>query len=146
MIPEFDPGGNLPPGLHATTWPLFVARFGITEHRRRLLCGLRRALDSLKRAGCQRAYIDGSFVTDKEQPGDYDACWDPVGVNAALLDPVLLKFDNQRLLQKVVFYGELFPSHWLANLAGQRFLEFFQTDKNTGSQKGIILLNLQELP
>jgi hypothetical protein len=73
-------------------------------------------------------------------------CWDPVGVNAALLDPVMLNFDNGRLLQKIVFYGELFPSHWPANLAGQRFFEFFQTDKNTGSQKGIILLNLQELP
>jgi hypothetical protein len=125
---------------------LFVARFGITDHRRRLISGLKRALDSLRRAGCQRAYIDGSFVTDKEQPGDYDACWDPVGVSAALLDPVLLNFDSGRLLQKIVFFGELFPSHWPANAAGQRFLDFFQTDENTGSQKGIILLNLQELP
>ena len=146
MIPGFDPGGNLPPGVHATTWALFVARFGITDHRRRLISGLKRALDSLKRAGCLRTYIDGSFVTDKERPGDYDACWDPIGVNAALLDPVLLNFDNQRLLQKIVFYGELFPSRWPANGAGQRFLEFFQTDKNTGSEKGIVLLNLQELP
>ena len=115
MIPEFDPGGDLPPGIHATMWVLFVARFGKTDHRRRLISGLKRALDSLKRAGCRAPYIDGSFVTDKEQPADYDACWDPVGVNASLIDPVLLNFDNQRLLQKIVFYGELFPSHWPAN-------------------------------
>ncbi|OAI51267.1 hypothetical protein AYO44_05040 [Planctomycetaceae bacterium SCGC AG-212-F19] len=146
MIPKFDPEGNLPPGVYATTWELFVARFGITDHRRRLISGLKRALDSLKRAGCVRAYIDGSFVTDREHPQDYDACWDPVGVNAALLDPVLLNFDNQRLLQKIVFFGELFPSHWPANAVGQRFLEFFQIDKNTGSQKGIVLLKVQELP
>jgi hypothetical protein len=146
MIPEFDSEGNLPPGIHATTWALFVGRFGITDHRRRLISGLKRALDSLKGAGCLRAYIDGSFVTQKQRPEDFDACWDPVGVNPALLDPSLLRFENQRILQKIVFYGELFPSHWPANAAGQRFLDFFQTDKNTGSQKGIVLLNLQELP
>ncbi len=146
MIPGFDPGGNLPPGVHVTTWALFVARFGLTDHRCRLISGMKRALDSLKRAGCLHAYIDGSFVTDKVQPGDYDACWDPIGVNPALLDPILLCFENQRLLQKIVFFGELFPSHSPANMAGQRFLEFFQSDKNTGSQKGIVLINVQELP
>ena len=125
---------------------MLVARFGVADHRRRLMSGLKRALDSLKRAGCQRAYIDGSFVTDKQRPEDYDACWDPVGVTAALLDPVLLNFDSQRLLQKIVFFGELFPSHWPANAAGQRFLEFFQTDKITGFPKGIVLLKVQELP
>lgn len=145
MIPEFDAGGNLPPGIHPSSWGLFVARFGITDHRRRLLSGLKRALDSLKHAGCRSAFIDGSFVTEQEQPGDYDACWDPVGVDAALLHPVLLRFENQRLLQKIVFYGKLFPSHWPATPAGQRFLEFFQTDKITGAQKGIVLLNVQEL-
>ena len=72
MIPAFDPEGNLPPGVHTTTWPLFVKRFGKTDHRRRLISGLKRALDSLKWGGCLRAYIDGSFVTDKERPGDYE--------------------------------------------------------------------------
>jgi hypothetical protein len=146
MIPEFDPGGNLPPGVHETTWDIFVARFGSNEWRRRLISGLKRALDSLKRAGCTRAYIDGSFVTAKDQPGDFDACWDPVGVTAALLNPVLLNFDNGRQLQKIVFYGELFPSTAGADAAGTRFLEFFQTDKNTGDPKGIVALKVQELP
>ena len=68
MIPEFDLGGNLPPGVHTSTWALFVTRFGITDHRRRLISGLKGALDSLKRAGCRRAFVDGSFVTGKEQP------------------------------------------------------------------------------
>jgi hypothetical protein len=146
MIPEFDTDGNLPPGIHLSSWDLFVARFGITDHRRRLLSGLKRALDSLKHAGCRSAFIGGSFVTEKEEPEDYDACWDPVGVDATLLHPVLLRFENQRLLQKIVFHGELFPSHWPATPAGQRFLEFFQTDKITGAQKGIVLLKVQELP
>jgi hypothetical protein len=146
MIPEFDAGGNLPPGIHSSSWELLVARFGITDHRRWLLSGIKRALDSLKHAGCRSAFIDGSFVTDKERPRDYDACWDPGGVRGALLHPALLRFENQRLLQKIVFYGEWFPSHWPATPAGQRFVEFFQTDKVTGAQKGIVQLNVQELP
>jgi hypothetical protein len=146
MIPDFDPGGNLPPGVHLTTWAEFVARFGNTDYRRRLISGLKRALDSLKQAGCRHAFVDGSFVTDAERPGDYDACWDPVGVNPALLNPVLLQFENQRLLQKIAFYGELFPSSVPASAAGQRFIEFFQTDKTTGDPKGIVAFNVQELP
>lgn len=146
MIPGFEPNGNLPSGVHPATWALFMERFGGTDHRRRLLTGLRRALDSLKAAGCARVYVDGSFVTNKERPGDFDACWEPVGVNAALLHPALLQFENQRLVQKIIFLGELFPSHWPATPAGQRFFDFFQTDKHTGEPKGIVALNVQELP
>jgi hypothetical protein len=29
-------------------------------------------LAALNRAGCSRVYIDGSFVTVKREPGDYD--------------------------------------------------------------------------
>jgi hypothetical protein len=146
MIPDFDPGGNLPPGIHATTWAQFIERFGTNARRQRLISGLKRALDSLKQAGCNRAYIDGSFVTAKERPNDFDACWDPVGVDPIILNPILLRFENQRQLQKIVFYGELFPSHWPATIAGQRFVEFFQTDKNTVDPKGIVAFNVQELP
>lgn len=27
-------------------------------------------------------FVGGSFVTSKEFPGDYDACWDTVGVRS----------------------------------------------------------------
>ena len=74
MIPVFDANGNLPPGIHVVTWNELVARFGTTPHRQMLLDGLRAALLSLKDSGCRRVYIDGSFVTAKEEPGDFDGC------------------------------------------------------------------------
>src|SRR5579864_7933526 len=43
-------------------------------------------------AGCSRVYIDGSFVTVKREPGDYDACWDIDGVNVEALGSVFLDF------------------------------------------------------
>jgi hypothetical protein len=90
MIPEFDINGNLPPGIHQVTWEEFTKRFGITRHRCKLLGGLKRALDSLKAAGCQTVYVDGSFITEKKVPGDFDACWDINGVNLIYWIPFCL--------------------------------------------------------
>ena len=42
----------------------------------------------LRAAGCKRAYIDGSFITTKEHPGDFDACWDLDGVDFDVIDEV----------------------------------------------------------
>lgn len=76
MIPEFDSRGLLPKGVHRANLQQIVKRFGGNRQRRLLLKGLTEALDLLRRAGCRRVYIDGSFVTDKESPDDVDVCWD----------------------------------------------------------------------
>jgi hypothetical protein len=142
MIPAFNSDGNLPPGVHWTTWQEFAARFGATPHRQQLLRGLKSALDSLSKAGCQTVYIDGSFVTKKENPNDFDGCWDITGVDPELLDPILLNFDNKRAAQKVKYQGELFPASWTADSVGKTFLDFFQIDRN-GKSKGIIAIDLR---
>ena len=61
-------------------------RFGETPWRLELLEGLMKALVALKDAGCHRAYIDGSFVTTKEIPGDFDGCWEASDVDPDKLD------------------------------------------------------------
>ena len=142
MIPEFQPDGNLPPGIHWATWNEFILAFGTTPWRRRLLAGLYAGLSLLKSAGCRTAYIDGSFVTSKADPGDYDACWETAGVTGALLDPVLLIFDQGRALQKAKFLGEFFPASSMANPAGDIFLDFFQVDKHSGAPKGIVAIDV----
>src|SRR5882672_3494921 len=110
MIPDFDSIGDLPAGVHWTTWADLVKRFSQNEPRRRLLAGLKQALDALKSAGCETAYIDGSFVTTKDIPRDFDGCWEMSNVDPLLLDPVLLKFDAGRIAQKTKYGGELFPA------------------------------------
>lgn len=145
MIPAFSINGNLPPGIHVTTFDLFSSRFGTSEHRRRLLTGLEAALVSLRSCGCQRLYVDGSFVTSKEFPNDYDVAWEPAGVDLGklkFLEPVFFNFANRRAAQKATYLGEFFPSSAAADPAGNTFLEFFQIDKNTGNRKGIIALDL----
>jgi hypothetical protein len=143
VIPGFDPLGRLPSGVHLATWNEIEARFGGSPWRNRLLRGLRQALASLKAAGCSTVYIDGSFVTAKAEPGDFDACWEEAGVDPDLLDPVLLDFTKKRAAQKAKFGGELFPASRCADLAGTSFTKFFQIDRATGDQKGIIAINLK---
>ena len=142
MVPPFNTDGNLPSGIHWTTWDEIVNRFGGTPWRRQLLIRLRAALDELKRAGCQTVYLDGSFVSDKTVPDDFDGCWEEAGIDFNSLDPVLLNFTGGRAAQKAKYGGELFPACNSADAQGSTFLEFFQIDKYTGSRKGIIALNL----
>jgi len=143
-IPLFEPGtGNLPPGIHEATWTEITQRFGKTDHRRLLLKGLRAALEALQRAGCKRVYVDGSFVTRKSKPADFDACWETAGVTPAQLDPVLITFDPGRATQKAKYRGELFPADCPADAAGTMFLEFFQVDKSTLAPKGVVAIDLR---
>ena len=107
-----------------------------------MLGGLRVALDELRRAGCLTAYVDGSFVSSKPEPGDFDACWEEAGVDLDRLDPVLLTFDDGRAAQKIKYKGELFPASAVAGLGEGVFVDFFQTDKVTGARKGIVALDL----
>jgi hypothetical protein len=120
-----------------------VDRYGTTDRRRELLEGLQQALETLRAAGCRRLYIDGSFVTAKDEPADFDACWEIAGVDPSRLDPVLLTFANRREAQKARFGGELFPAESAADPHGTRFLDYFQQDKVTGERKGIVALDLE---
>jgi hypothetical protein len=129
VIPSFESEGNLPPGIHHATWSELASRFGGTVHRRNLLEGLKRALESLRQAGCNRVYVDGSFVTAKVEPDDFDGCWEVHGVDPDKLDPVLLTFTNKRAAQKAKYRGELFLADSQADPAGTRFIDFFNATK-----------------
>jgi hypothetical protein len=145
MIPEFDEHGNLPPGIHHATWNEIVTRYATSVRRRDLLDGFLDALRSLKDAGCATAYLDGSFVTSKEHPGDFDACWKSSDVILNHLDPELLTFSDGRAAQKARYGGELYPSEWPATADGTTYLDFFQRDR-LKQQKGIIAIHLTGLP
>lgn len=146
MIPEFNKFGNLPEGIHEVKWDEFSDRFGTNYYRRSMIRGMKEALDNLKQAGCKRVYVDGSFVTSKYHPKDYDGCWEPDGVKPELLDPVLIDFSKGRAAQKTKFRGELFLSTHSTQDTGETFLDFFQGDHENDTKKGIVAFNLEELP
>lgn len=141
MIPPFNDSGYLPAGVHWATWEEFSSRFKFSTKRVQLLAGLSKAIGVLKIAGCRLIYVDGSFVTSKELPNDYDACWDITNVDPMLLDSTFLKFDPlSRPALRKRFLGDLFPAQF-SEAGGKEFLTFFQSDTQ-GNEKGIIGLKI----
>ncbi len=147
MIPTLTEIGSpapwavLPPGVHDATLSEIEARFATTPHRRWLFAGFVRAAEALSAARCGTLYLDGSFVTDKPHPEDFDGCWEVAGVDLSKLDPALLEFANKRAAQKAKFLGEMFIAE-LEGAPGLTFLEFFQIEKFSGRPKGILRIQL----
>lgn len=88
MLPPFNKMGNLPSGIYEITWIEFVNRFGFNSHRQNIIRGLEAAIKLLARANCQRVYIGGSFVSNKEYPNDFDGCYDDMSIDDDLLDSI----------------------------------------------------------
>lgn len=74
MIPELTREGMLPPGIHETTLEEVRRRFGGGNRARiELMKGLSAVATLARRAGAGPLYLDGSFVTSKREPLDWDA-------------------------------------------------------------------------
>ena len=141
---DFQKNGNLLTGIHTLTIEEFENLFGYNEHRKMLIQGLKLGIKELQLCGCQEIYIDGSFVTEKEIPGDFDACWEENGMDIDKLIrefPTLVDFDNERERQKTVYSGEFFPARGGAS-PYDLYIDFFQSDKD-GNAKGIIKILLK---
>jgi len=135
VIPPFDERGNLPPGIHLARWAEILERFGENQWRRDLLEGVGRAARELRDAGCRRVWLDGSFVTDKEFPADFDLCYELVSTQVDLMTPQLL----DRRTAKEVYGGDILPTH-----PPLSFLGFFQRDRD-GRPKGIVEIDMESL-
>lgn len=138
-IPE-SPWELLPPGIHLTTMDDILMRFATNDSRKRQFDGLIQALNNLFYAGSPQIFLDGSYVTSKPIPADYEVCWDIRFVRSELLDLVFFDLTNNRQKQKEKYGGEFFPAQLTEGMSGKPFLEFFQTDKHTGAAKGILKL------
>ena len=144
-MPQLDEKTDyLPPGVHGARWCEVAACCAGNSHRARLTAGLLTACRNLAGAGCRELLLDGSFVTAKPLPGDYDAAWETAGVDPGRLDPVLLDFSNRRAAMKAKYLGDLFPASAPA-APGVPYRDFFRTDRD-GVVKGIVLVELGSLP
>lgn len=105
--------------------------------------GFAEARRNLRDAGCRAAIIDGSFVTKRPHLRDCDGIWESGRVDGAVVDPVLLTFDDRCAAMKAKYAGELFPASFFA-APGVRFREF-QFDRE-GRRKGTARIALRSLP
>jgi hypothetical protein len=132
----YDRDGDLPEGIHELSIEEFWARYAYNAWRGALLALFEWALGVLKKAGVRRVYVGGSFVTNRESPGDIDACWD--------LDP---QVDVARTPQG--FPEGAGPAGWRLHLFSDAPQTHFLRDllsRKRGSAKrvGIVLLSLDK--
>ena len=141
-IPELRDDGLLPEGIHATSLDEIRERYGFTLRRRNLLEGLDRAVKNLADAGVKVVFLDGSFVTNKQQPGDIDGCWEANDdIDESVLDPVFLDFDDSCSAMKMRYGVHFFIAQRIEGSSGVPFVDFFKTTAD-GTVKGILRIEL----
>lgn len=106
MILEFDQNGNLPPGIHVATIQEVEARFTNNIQRKRLFQALLKVLGILRGCNCPEVYLNGSFITTKSEPEDYDLCYEPTGINGT---EEFKQFLETRETRKKEYLGDIFP-------------------------------------
>ncbi|HVR86343.1 MAG TPA: hypothetical protein VMU54_18615 [Planctomycetota bacterium] len=92
MMPELTGEGLLPPGRHQATLGEIRRRFGGGNPARvRLMKGLEAVLRLPRKMEASVLYLDGSFVTNKKEPGDWDAVLlVPAGARIGSKEAILL--------------------------------------------------------
>ena len=142
-IPNLQENNELPPGEHIATLEEIDTVYGSSNIRRKkLMRGLRNAVDNLIASGVMTIWIDGSFVTGKKEPNDIDGCWEYHNlVDLNILDPVFL---NNRFDMKKKYGLDFFIANIIEADSGLPFPKFFQKDRD-GNPKGIIIVKLGEV-
>lgn len=140
MIPEFDANNNLPPGMHDATMAEVQARFVHNEKRRQLFAGLVQVVSILKESNCPEVFLDGSFITAKELPNDYDLCYEPTGMAPA---ERLREFLEHSETRKERYLGDVFI-HMPEPPFFVNHVTYWQRDGRNGDvAKGIIRIDLR---
>ena len=147
-IPSLN-AGELPTGIHLTTLEEIEFAFGRQNNRRKvLLSGLKKATQMFREAGVRFILVDGSFVTDKEEPADVDGCWSAAGeVDFTKIDSDFWDFNDisdfqmKRKNVKEKYRLDFFIAELIEEGSGKPFSEFFQTNRD-GYPKGILKIEL----
>ncbi len=144
VLPEFSLDGDLPAGVHFTSWLEFRARFGKSSSRRVWLTSRLEALVDLvaKSGKLRRVFVWGSFVTGKPNPRDVDVLLimdEDFEVERIAL-PAQAVFHSVRA--KLLFESDVF---WARTSIGeevlQLWLETYQTSRDF-RKRGIVELEL----
>ena len=128
MIPEHDPRtGALPPGDHQATWKEVTERYGFGVRRRKILRGLELVLMFLHdEVDVAEVYLNGSFTTDKERPGDVDVV-------------VFARGEIPERWQDRAKHEER-KKKWLVDLYFSSDIKSFMSTTRSGQPKGFIQL------
>lgn len=139
MIPKFNEDGYLPKGEHKATLSEIRKRFGSNSQKRKeLFEGFKTLMQLLRKHKdkIQKFLLDGSFVTNKKAPEDFDCI-------------LIVKNDfdfgsseaKQLLEAKKLFNAHLFTFVKEDVIRYRRLIDFFEHDRDRKS-KGLLEVSL----
>jgi len=140
VIPKPTDTGLLPPGIHDASIEEVADRYTYNEKRARLFAGLIEVVAILRGCNCPELFLNGSFITSKQEPGDYDLCYEPTGV---IPTPEFYEFLKNRDTTKERYLGDIFvrmpqPPFYYDHV------EHWQTDtREDDVEKGILRIRLR---
>jgi len=142
MLPDFDENGNLPVGIYTCSIEDVINRYRIPDSKvRTALSDSLRAFYNFISGFALRIYVDGSFITSKQSPGDVDiAVVLPQGFSPSTSEGHrlnLMQRDRKRSGLHIFPYPSVSGFDRLQNLVRE-----WQIDRN-GNPKGIILVEVK---
>lgn len=120
-------------GVHDATLPEIEERFAYSERRKQLFIAMEKVVLMLRGAKCPEIFLNGSYITTKPEPGDYDLCWEPTGV---VPTEDLRKLFQEKTERKKIYLGDIFPRLPQPPYFPDHVIEW-QTDRDD-TPKGII--------
>ncbi len=122
--------------------PSLAFRFGTASaQRRRLILRLRRWIELSRLIQAKRFFVDGSFVTDKNEPNDVDAVvWPPEDFEKRILrgDIEALELETMLLTRRP---EEIFAAEDRRDW--EDWVDFFgRTRESDGRRKGLVEIEL----
>ncbi len=143
-LPQFRQDGWLPDGHHAATWEEISARLGGERgsHRAAVLSSLMDWRDAARAQGLAGLIIlDGSFVSDKGTPGDFDLVflYDEISEKLVRDNAEARALTDFQACRALGFQGDVFA----LPLSLQRLspllsgMDMFDTDRQ-GKLKGVV--------
>jgi len=139
MIPRFDKNGYLPRGIHKATLYAVGKRFGIgSQQRKEIFKGVISVTRLLRKhkPNIKRFLLNGSYVTFKEVPEDFDCI-------VILRESFDFKSPEAKKLQhsKKLFNGHVLFVMEKDASESEQLIDFFGHDRD-GKAKGIVEVKL----
>jgi hypothetical protein len=143
-LPAFREDGWLPDGHHASNWQEVALRFGGEPDSRRslILSSLLQWRDAVRDKGMAGLVIlDGSFVSSKEAPGDFDLVFSYDAATELLVrtDLEARKLTDYQACRRLGFLGDVFafPASLLIFSPLLGGLDMFDLDRQR-KPKGVV--------
>ncbi len=142
-IPALQTDGLLPPGLYLAGLQEIEERFGKSTRKRAMLYSrLKMFVILAQHCGASRVFVNGSFVTQKPEPGDIDVV---IWLGKEFLQMLLEKDSQALLLQQMFLRRKPEEAFLVTDQQGwDEWFEFFSVFKSNPKQrKGLIEVKLK---